>query len=140
MVNDVRRSSWPNLSVPVATGWMEVLSLEQRDQLLILTSKSSRKADLVRRYARHTVTFDGAATYMFLCEPPMGTDDPMMQPAIGTAVLLAVTCCVASKLALRASLMDCNAADDLLANKNLNQAQCDIGVQGTGLIFSAMQV
>jgi hypothetical protein len=135
MVNDVRRSLWPDLSVPVARGWMEIIEISQNDGLLILKSKGSPTpvADCgpdpkrsVRRYAHHTVGFDGAQSFMFLSQLPQGIHDDLFQPSMGTAVVLSVNCCERERLSLRASLMDCN----------VGTRDADIG----GLIFNATEV
>jgi hypothetical protein len=130
MVNDVRVSRWAQPSVAVATGWMEVIELVQNDDLLTLTSLAGRSEDgvstRVQRYAQRTVSFQGAATYMFLSILPTGANAATFRPAVGTAVVLAATCCSNTRLVLRASLVDTDPDA--------------IGDHVHGLIFNATQV
>jgi hypothetical protein len=96
MLNDVKFSHSGRPSVPTAKGRLELLRVELHDDLLTIANingERRREDDTLvewvgaRLYAQRTIAMRGATVFMFLPEPPPGTNDDKFFPADGSVVL-----------------------------------------------------
>jgi hypothetical protein len=96
MLNDVKLSNCDHPSVPTATGRLELVRVELRDDLLTIADiKGERRTGDrkvmesvgARLYARKAIPMQGATAFTFLSEPPPGVADDKFFAAQGTVVL-----------------------------------------------------